>query len=337
MTTQPIVSIDAHKDTCTYIVKHDDQLLQDATTIPSTTTAIDRLAETHPDAEFLLEASGVHEWIHDRLIDHGCHVFVGHPIKRQQNEDKNDGEDAERFAGRHQVGEVTQVHVPDPELRQARDIVRQRAGLIKEKTRLTNRLKSTLARWGYFAKNNPDPLTEDGRQQVTDERPELAPLYGLIDELDTHVDALEDHVDRHAEGISEVERLKTIPGVGNLIALALHVEIQDVNRFPNAEALVSYFGLDPEIEQSGDQRYHLHQISKEGRPYVRGLLVQAAWTHIAFADESSLTAKYHELRQRKGKQVAIVATARRLLKVAYHVLAEERAFQPAPPARFVPA
>jgi len=336
MTTQPIISIDAHKDTCTYIVKHDDEIQQDPTTIPSTNTAIDRLAENHPNAEFLLEASGVHEWIHDRLIQHGCEVFVGHPIKRQQNEDKNDAEDAERFAGRHQVGEVTQVHIAPPNLRRIRDVVRQRAGLIKEKTRLTNRLKSTLARWGYFAENNPDPLSDDGRAHVTDDRPELAPLYALVDELDEHIDTLEDHVNQHADAFSEVERLKTIPGVGNLIALALHAEIQHIERFPNAEALVSYFGLDPEIEQSGDQRYHLHQISKEGRPYVRGLLVQAAWTHVAFAEDSSLTAKYHELRQRKGKQVAIVATARRLLRVAYPVLAEERAFEPSPPSRFVP-
>jgi hypothetical protein len=128
-------------------------------------------------------------------------------------------------------------------------------------------------------------------------------------------------------GGSEVERLQSIPGVGVLTALALHVEIQTVDRFPHAEALVSYFGLDPVVEQSGDDRWHVHTITKKGRAYVRGLMTQAAWVHVARAKASGLTATYERLRERKGKQIAIVATARRWVKGAYHVLDEQRMFE----------
>lgn len=332
MQTRTIVSIDAHKESCTYIVKKGPEILEDATRIPSTKTALTGLAEDHPDAIFLLEASGMHEWIHEHLTQHEREVFIGHPIKREHNDNKTDGKDAKRFAGRLQVNELDQVHLASKDIRRARDIVRQRNGLKAEKTRLTNRIKSTLTRAGYFAEDNPKPLTEDGRDQVTTIRPELAPLYALVDELDAHIDTLEDRIHRLAAGIPEVTRLETIPGIGTLTAMSLHVEIHDITRFPNAEAVVSYFGLDPEIEQSGNERKHLHQISKNGRPYIRGLLVQAAWSHVNFAHDSTLTAKYHELAERKGKQVAIVATARRLLKVAYHVLNDDRDFETTPPS-----
>lgn len=329
---QPIVSIDAHKETCTYIVKQGPDLIQDATRIPSTTTALTRLGDTHPNAQYLIEASGCHEWIHDLLTKNGHDVFVGHPIKHENPDDKSDADDAERFCARHQVGDINQVHIAEPETRKTRDLVRTRAKLKADKTRFTNRINSTLTRWGYHAEDNPDPFSDAGRDQVTTDHPELAPLYELIDDLDEHINALETNVKREARGIPEVDRLRSIPGIGALTGLALHVEIQDINRFHNAEALVSYFGLDPVIKQSGNDRWHAHRISKQGRAYIRGLLTQAAWVHTIHADDSSLTATYHRLRERKGKQIAIVALARRLLKVAYHVLDKDRDFQPNPPA-----
>lgn len=166
---------------------------------------------------------------------------------------------------------------------------------------------------------------------MADEHPELAPYYELADQAEEHVDALQRRIEREARGIPEVERLQTIPGIGTLTALALHVEIQSVDRFPNAEVVVSYFGLDPVVVQNGAVRWHVHTISKKGRGYIRGLLTQAAWVHVACARESSLAATYQRLRERKGKQIAIVATARRLAKVAYHVLDQDRAFEMAPP------
>lgn len=333
-TMQPIVSIDAHKHTCTYIVKQGSQLLEEPTRIPSTKTALTHLGEAHPNAQFLIEASGCHEWIHDTLTENGCNVFIGHPIKRENNDNKSDGDDAERFCARHQVGDVNQVHVADPDTRKLRDLVRTRAKLKADKTRFTNRIEGTLTRWGYHAEENPDPFSDDGRAQVIADHPELEALYDLVDQLETHIKTLEKDVEQAAHGIPEVDRLRSIPGIGALTGLALHVEIQAVDRFPNASALVSYFGLDPVIEQSGNDRWHAHRISKQGRSYIRGLLTQAAWTHTVHAKESSLTATYHRLRERKGKQIAIVALARRLLKVAYHVLDQDRDFQPRPPAGF---
>lgn len=327
-----IISIDAHKDTCTYIQKQGSQTIGEPTRIPSTKPALTHLAETHPNALYLLEASGSHEWIHDHLTQHDCTVFVGHPITREHSDrKKSDQADAARYAARYQVGDVKQVHVADPNTRKIRDLVRQRKFLQDEKTRLTNRLTSTLTRWGYHAEDNPDPFSDDGRTHVIANHPELAPLYELIDDLDEHIHALERNVKRHAREIPEAERLRSIPGIGALTALALHVEIQDINRFHNAEALVSYFGLDPVIKQSGNDRWHAHRISKQGRAYIRGLLNQAAWVHTNRAKASSLTATFKRLKERKGHQIAIVATARRLLKVAYHVLDKDRDFEMTPP------
>lgn len=331
--TQPIVSIDAHKDSCTYVVKNGDEIVVEATRISSTTSSLRELAREHPDALFLMEASGAHEWIYDLLLEEGVDVFIGHPITREASDrGKSDGKDCKRFAARHQVGDVKEVHVAPPEVRRLRDLVRTRTRLKGDKTRFTNRIRGALTRWGYYAEENPDPFGPEGRAQVVEVHPELEPLYELAEQAEAHVDRLESEVRQEARGIEAVERLQSIPGVGALTALALHVEIQQIDRFPNAQALVSYFGLDPVVEQSGDDRWHVHTISKKGRAYIRGLLTQAAWVHVSRAEASSLTATYHRLRKRKGKQIAIVATARRLLKVAYHVLDEDRMFEMTPPA-----
>lgn len=325
---ETIVSLDAHKTSCTYIIKQGQDVTDGPTRIPSTHNALTALAEEHPDATFLIEASGVHEWMHDHLTNHDCQVFIGHPIKREGHErKKSDEEDPTRFAAKYQVSDLKQVYVPPASHRKTRDWVRQRVFLKQEKTRLTNRIKSTLTRWGYFADDDhADPLTDEARTTILEEHPYLEPLYALVDEVTEHLKQLDKKLERQVQLTPEARLLSTIPGVGPITAMALHTEIADVSRFDNAERVVSYFGLDPVVSQSGDRQWHEHRISKKGRAYVRGLLTQAAWSHVRWAPESSLSKTYHRLKERIGTQRAIVALGRRLAKVAYHVLTDERAF-----------
>jgi hypothetical protein len=100
--------------------------------------------------------------------------------------------------------------------------------------------------------------------------------------------------------------------------MVLLAEIGDIGRFRNARTLASWAGLTPTVRGSDLTVRHGH-ISKQGSPYVRWVLGQAAQIakrHPEFAGT------YQSIATRRGKKIATVAVARKLLTRAYHLLAE---------------
>ena len=61
------------------------------------------------------------------------------------------------------------------------------------------------------------------------------------------------------------------------VAVALVATVGDFSRFASPNKLVSYFGLNPKVRQSGGLPAVHGHISKQGRAYARGMLVEAAW------------------------------------------------------------
>lgn len=98
-----------------------------------------------------------------------------------------------------------------------------------------------------------------------------------------------------------------------------------MDRFPDADHLAAYFGLVPGEDQTGESAKQCH-ITKKGSPLARWLLGQAAWVHVRRCPESSLSKDFKRLAKKKGRRNAIVAVARKLSKVSYHVLKEKRDF-----------
>jgi transposase len=110
----------------------------------------------------------------------------------------------------------------------------------------------------------------------------------------------------------------TIPGVDATIALSIIAAVGDVGRFPSAAKLVSYLGLNPRVRQSGGQPASHGRITKQGRAHARGMLVEAAW--VAVKTPGPLRAFFERVRARRGMQVAVVATARKLACLCWTML-----------------
>ena len=96
----------------------------------------------------------------------------------------------------------------------------------------------------------------------------------------------------------------------------------DINRFTSPQRLVGYLGLDPRVRQSGNGPGHTGRISKEGAAAVRHVLVESALT--AIRSPGPLRAFYHRVRARRGHPIAIVATARKMAKLFWHLLVREQ-------------
>jgi len=103
------------------------------------------------------------------------------------------------------------------------------------------------------------------------------------------------------------------------------MRVGDVNRFISGDQLCSYAGIVPSTHSSGGVTRH-GRITREDSRWLRWAVVEAAMTHIKY--DTSITRAYHRIVERRGKQVAIVAAARKLLLCCYSVLLNRRPYRP---------
>ncbi|MER9883765.1 transposase [Mesorhizobium sp. M0118] len=100
--------------------------------------------------------------------------------------------------------------------------------------------------------------------------------------------------------------------------------VGDIRRFREPQKLVSYFGLNPRVRQSGLGLAQYGRISKHGRSHARAMLVEAAWA--AAKAPGPLRAFFLRIRNKRGHQVAAVAVARKLAVLIWHLLTKEQDF-----------
>ena len=122
----------------------------------------------------------------------------------------------------------------------------------------------------------------------------------------------------------------TITGVNLTVAAGLVAAIGDIGRFSSPQKLVSYFGLNPRVRQSGLGAAHHGRISKVGRSHARAMLVEAAWA--AAKAPGPLHAFFVRIRARRGHQIAAVAVARKLAVLCWHLLTKQTDYHWARPA-----
>jgi len=152
----------------------------------------------------------------------------------------------------------------------------------------------------------------------------------LLRQLDFHAEELrliDAELGRIGLAREDVRRLMTIPGVDATVALAIVAAVGDFGRFSRPEKLVRYFGLNPRVRQSGGQPACHGRITKQGRAHARGMLVEAAWA--AAKTPGPLRAFFERIKARRGMHIAVVATARKLAVLCWHLITkdEDYAFQ----------
>jgi hypothetical protein len=114
------------------------------------------------------------------------------------------------------------------------------------------------------------------------------------------------------------------------VAAGILAAVGDINRFSSPQKLVSYFGLNPRVRQSGLGAAHHGRISKAGRSHARAMLVEAAWA--AAKTPGPLHAFFVRIRAKRGHQVAAVALARKLTVLCWHLLSKQTDYRWARPA-----
>ena len=228
---------------------------------------------------------------------------------------------------------LPEAWIAPPAVRQLRAVIRHRISLVRLGTQLRNRIHAVAADHGY---DRPASYwTGPGRGWLAEldlpavSREIVTDCLAVIDGLAPVIERLDGELYQHAKADPRVKVLTTLPGVGEFTALVMLAEIGDITRFPSARKLASWAGLTPTVRGSDRTVRHGH-ISKQGSAWLRWAMNQAAQT----AKRSpAFAASYAAIASRRGKKIAIIAVARKLLTRAWHLLSEMQAADASTPPR----
>jgi transposase len=280
------------------------------------------------DAKVAMEATYCWQPPYELLERMGYEVKLAHPLKTRIIADakiKTDASDSEALAHLLRSDLLPTSHVPSKEAREIREMVRMRTYLVRERTRFKNKIRAELAKRGIrtlknpFAKRQAPALRELGIEVVNN-------CLSMIGALDERIRGISRELERKAGESQDAKLLMTIPGVGYFSALLILAEIDDISRFSDPEKLCSYAGLVPSTRQSGNTVYRGH-ITKQGSSLLRWALQECVWMHLYHADDTCLTRFFWRVARRKGRKIAAVAAARKLLRVIYAMLVTREGFR----------
>ena len=269
-----------------------------------------------------MESSNQIAPLYRQLTKNGYAVSVSHPKKTRyiaEAKIKSDRVDSKAIAELVRLDALPQAYMPDQETAMLREKIRRRAFLVRERVRLRTKIKSILTYEGIKPPSEHGLFTEKGEDWLHSLTLESVESYlRVIGVLDDEIKQLSKHLKELAEDNEDFKLLMTIPGVGYYTSLLVKSEIGDINRFSDGDKLCSYAGLVPSTHASGGTIRH-GSITKEGSRWLRWVMVEAAMTHVHKYD-TAITKAYHRIAERRGKQVATVAAARKLLMCCYAVL-----------------
>jgi transposase len=214
--------------------------------------------------------------------------------------------------------------MPDERCRVLRRRLARREQLVRSRTQAKNEIDAVLQRRLQGKPPCSDLFGVKGRRWLAslelplEERESVDAAMRHLEFLDTEIAGAERLIAQQALAWPEIRRLMTVPGV-NLICTATFIAaVGDPRRFLSSRKLVAYLGLDPKVRQSGDAPARSGRISKRGCAAARWALVEAAW--IVVLQPGPLHGFYDRTRARRGHGKAIVATARKLAILFWHML-----------------
>jgi transposase len=331
------VGIDVHrKRSQVAVVAEDGKVLLNKNTVNGTETLLRLIGDLPAGTPAAFEAAFGWGWLVRLLEDYGFDPHLVHPLRCKAIASarlKNDKVDAATLAQLLRADLLPEAWIAPQEVRQLRALLRHRASLVRLGTSLRNRIHAVAADHGYD--RSASYWTGPGRGWLAEldlpavSREIVTDCLAVIDGLAPVIDRIDGELRLRAKADPRVKVLQALPGVGQFTALMMVAEIGDISRFPSARKLASWAGLTPTVRGSDRTVRHGH-ISKQGSAWLRWVLNQAAQT----AKRSpEFAATYSSIAKRRGKKIATIAIARKLLTRAWHLLSEMQAAEASTPLR----
>jgi len=262
--------------------------------------------------------------LYDTLTTDGIEAIVVPPSLipvESGNKVKTDKRDSRKLTKLLESKMLKRVYVLSEEDRADRELVRTRRQLLEHRGDVLRQIKSKLLFHGIKI-----PLSTSRTwtrkyvnwlKGLTLESEQLRIAFDYLIELCEYLTAQLIRISKKVIELSKSEKynrkvqlLRSVPGIGILIAIEMLVELQDVKRFSSADKLAAYIGLTPS-EYSTGQYVRQGRITRCGNKRVRTCAVEACW--ILITRDPLMRRKYDRLKRMKGAKRAIIAIARNLM------------------------
>lgn len=301
-----------------------------------------RLLGRWPRCAVVFEATMNWHWLYEILeaAAPGARLTLANPHKTRiiaEAQVKTDKLDAFNLAWLLRGGLICPVHIPSKETRERKEVLRQRCFFVRQRTRLRNRIHRLLgAQHGVQLPQCSDLFGKKGLgflEKLTLPSPAGLLLKQQLDVLRTlQLRIKEDEAALEAMFAGSVAqaRLLSLPGMGPILAAVAASEIDDISRFESAQKLCGYCGLCPRTKSSGGKTFH-GKLLPWCNKWLRWAFIEAAWVAVHC---SPYFGALYQARRARGKKpnTAIVSVARRMARIAWQVLTQDRDYESMPPA-----
>jgi transposase len=321
------VGLDVHKqliEAC-FIDEEGKQILRCAFAV--TRESIQSFVEKclQPTDRVVLEAT-TNTWaVTELILPHVAKVAVANPLKVKaiaEGKIKTDQIDAFVLAQLLRCDFLPQVWIPDKPTCVLREMCARRAALAGDQTRIKNRIQSLLAQ-RLIPVSIPVLFNGRGRNWLS--KLELNPqdrvfvdsCLRVLDQIEAEEIVLQKELAQLSYNNDQIRLLMTLPGVGPAGAQAMYAALGDWKRFQDGAHAASYLGLTPSTRQSANHCHH-GSITKAGNSLARWLTTQAA-RQVA-PHPGPLGVFFRRIQKRKNFNVAVVATARKMVTIAFLML-----------------
>ena len=288
------------------------------------------------------ETGGTGYNLHDFLSSKQICCLMVPPLsipKAGNDRIKNNRLDSEKIAQHLKNGEMLPIRIPDYEYRELRQLIRSREDYAESGKITKQRIKALLL-FAYLYPLIKDPA-QNWSYRYIQELKVLPTTPATRHRLDMLLMDLEYSRKQKLRVIKELKSLckqntclekninylRSIPGIGFIIAATILANIGDPKQLRNVRELAAFAGLVPSEHSTGDRVLKGH-ITHLGNNALRSLLIESAW--IIIQKNTRLKQFYNRIRAKHhpsiGARKAIVAVARKLTMIIYKVLKEQREF-----------
>jgi len=299
------------------------KLLGQPERIPTEPETVRRFFRRYPGLHCAIENCRGFDWLVDLLKELGLVVHISNPYATRLIADsrcKTDKIDSRILMELLSKQFLPTCYQPTKAEIRIKEQIRWRRQLVKASTSVKNRAVALVDKEnkGHSISFSASGLTQIKAIELQKHRKQLISKHiDLVTEFQEKIDLEDLWVAKECRNNPSVQLLKSVPGIGDLTALTLVVELGDIARFKRSNNVTAYLGLNPRLYSSASTR-RTGSITKKGQRELRCLLVQAAWR--AIKRSSPIQERFKKIAKRRGKNVAIVAIARLLAEICFHIL-----------------
>ena len=272
-------------------------------------------------------------WLADLCAKENIPFVLGHALYMKAihgGKAKNDKIDAHKIAVLLRGGMLPMAYVYPALMRSTRDLLRRRMHLIRQPSPLLAHIQNTNSQYNLpeIGKKIAYKANREGVAERFEEpsvRKSMEMDLSLIDHYDKLLTEVELYITQTAKvhDVNAFHRLRSVPGIGKILALVVLFEIHDINRFPTVQDFVSYARLVKCAKESAGKR-HGTSGKKIGNVHLKWAFSEAS---VLFLRGNPAGQRYVEkLTSKHGKAKALSILAHKLGRAVYYMLKREKAF-----------